>query len=305
MTREEYLNQLKNCLNSLTNDELSEALQYYSDYFEESNDDQKVIAELGTPEELAKTISEKFANVPVATKNQQKDEEEKSNEDYSQQENLYFEFEEKNVQKMVLNFGAASVVLTGGEKFSLETRGITSDYIDCYLSADGILTIKNAKKINPNFFGHNHNTGIVPRFLITVPYNACLNLLKLSVGAGNFRTTGANINCQSVNLEVGAGNLVFNGINSQKTNLRCGMGNLEISGEIQGLTTIDCAMGNVTLNLKGNPNDYSYDVKLGLGNFKFNSQKKSGACKIFAENKKKNHLSVNCSMGNVAVKIKQ
>ena len=43
MTKEEYLNQLKMHLNALTQDELSEALQYYSDYFEEANDDQKVI----------------------------------------------------------------------------------------------------------------------------------------------------------------------------------------------------------------------------------------------------------------------
>ena len=38
MTKEEYLNQLKMHLNALTQDELTEALQYYSDYFEEAND---------------------------------------------------------------------------------------------------------------------------------------------------------------------------------------------------------------------------------------------------------------------------
>ena len=44
MSREEYLNDLKNHLQSLTTDELAEALQYYSDYFEEASDDEKVIA---------------------------------------------------------------------------------------------------------------------------------------------------------------------------------------------------------------------------------------------------------------------
>ena len=78
MTKEEYLNQLKMHLNALTQDELTEALQYYSDYFEEANDDQKVINELGTPEELAKIIIEKFANVPVKT---EKETEETSQED--------------------------------------------------------------------------------------------------------------------------------------------------------------------------------------------------------------------------------
>ena len=61
MTREEYLNELKSSIMSLTTDEQAEAIEYYTDYFEEADDDEKVMRELGTPEELAKTIIEKFA----------------------------------------------------------------------------------------------------------------------------------------------------------------------------------------------------------------------------------------------------
>ena len=60
MNRDEYIKQLESNLLSLTEDEKAEAVQYYSDYFDEANDDQKVIEELGSPEELAKTITEKF-----------------------------------------------------------------------------------------------------------------------------------------------------------------------------------------------------------------------------------------------------
>ena len=67
MTREEYLAELKLKLSSLSQDELNEAMQYYSDYFDEANDDEKVMAELGSPEELSKVIVEKFANVLVKT----------------------------------------------------------------------------------------------------------------------------------------------------------------------------------------------------------------------------------------------
>ena len=67
MTREEYMKALKNNIQSLTVDEQNEALQYYEDYFDEANDDQKVMNELGTPEEVASTIIEKFANALVET----------------------------------------------------------------------------------------------------------------------------------------------------------------------------------------------------------------------------------------------
>ena len=199
MTKEEYLNQLKMHLNALTQDELTEALQYYSDYFEEANDDQKVINELGTPEELAKIIIEKFANVPVKTEKETEEtsQEDKKN-DYEQEENLYFEFESEKVQKLVLNFGAADVVLISGNKYSLETRGVSSDSVNCYLSQDGVLTVNNNKRLNFNFWGHNRGSRIVPRFLVTIPENAHLNSLKIIIGAGNLRTKGCNISSQNV-----------------------------------------------------------------------------------------------------------
>ena len=56
MTREEYMSALKNNIQSLTVDEQNEALQYYEDYFDEANDDQKVMNELGTPEEVAEIV---------------------------------------------------------------------------------------------------------------------------------------------------------------------------------------------------------------------------------------------------------
>ena len=56
MTRDEYLAELKLKLSSLSQDELNEAMQYYSDYFDEANDDEKVMAELGSTEELSKVI---------------------------------------------------------------------------------------------------------------------------------------------------------------------------------------------------------------------------------------------------------
>ena len=148
MTREEYFVALKNNIQSLSLDEQNEALQYYSDYFEEANDDQKVINELGSPEELAKIIIEKFANVPVKTEKETEEtsQEEKKN-DYEQEENLYFEFESKKVQKLVLNFGAADVVLISGDKYSLETRGVSSDSVNCYLSQDGVLTVNNNNEV--------------------------------------------------------------------------------------------------------------------------------------------------------------
>lgn len=58
MSKNEYLNLLGNNLRSLTMEEYSNVMQYYSEYFEDAGpeNEQKVIDELGSPEELAARI---------------------------------------------------------------------------------------------------------------------------------------------------------------------------------------------------------------------------------------------------------
>ena len=73
MTRQEYLEQLGKNLNSLTNDERQEAISYYSDYFEEADNDEEIMKELGSSEELAKTIAAKLANGLAKSKTSQND----------------------------------------------------------------------------------------------------------------------------------------------------------------------------------------------------------------------------------------
>lgn len=58
MTRAEYLARLNAELSPLPNDERDGAMRYYVEYFDEAGEDnqQRVIAELGSPEQLAKTL---------------------------------------------------------------------------------------------------------------------------------------------------------------------------------------------------------------------------------------------------------
>ena len=311
MTREEYLNELKSSIMSLTTDEQAEAIQYYSDYFEEAGDDEKVMRELGSPEELSKTIIEKFANALVDTKsadseNESEDnsEESQNNADYKRSiDALYFEFAKKDVKNLSMDFGAAEVALIEGEKYSIETRGLPEESINCYLSKEGTLVVSNTRRFNLNFWSHNRRSRIVPRVLVTLPKNAALEKIRVGVGAGKLTSRKLSISCQSGSVDVGAGNLVIDGISGGRINMRCGMGNLEFKGSITGNVNLDCGMGSVKLDLKGDPKSYSYDAKVGLGDFHFNDEKKSGVCQIYNNQKLENHFSVNCGMGSVTIKI--
>ena len=311
MTRDEYLNELKSSIMSLSSDEQAEAIQYYSDYFDEADDDEKVMRELGSPEELAKTIIEKFANALVDTNKAgegESDDNAQNRESASGDRSidaLYFEFAKKDVTNISMDFGAAEVALIEGDKYCIETRGLQQECLNCYLSKDGTLVVSNNRRFNLNFWSHDRRSRIVPRILVTIPKNAAVDKLRISVGAGKLVSRPLSISCQSGNMNVDAGNLVLDGILGGKINMRCGMGNLEFKGSVTGIVNLDCGMGSVNLKLKGDPKSYSYDAKVGLGDFRFNDEKKSGVCQIYNNQKLANHFSVNCGMGSVNIKIEE
>lgn len=302
MKREEYLKELKKNLFALTIEEQNEAIEYYSSYFEDANDDDKVIEELGSPEELAKIIEEKFANALSKFQNSEENDEQKSEKKvYKNRDNLYFEYENESVKNLLLNFNFSQVVVIPGEIYSVETRGIDFKSLNCCLSEDGSLIINNTKKFNFGFW--NNHKFISPRILITIPKECKLNHFGLTVSGGTFKTKEISLYCDSGSINLGAGNVFLKSIYGGKMDFHVGMGNLSYTGTVSKKTNIDCGMGNLKLNLFGNEKDYSYDVKLGLGNFKFNKEKRSGTYQSFDENKKENHISVNCGMGNVNIEI--
>ncbi len=301
MTRDEYMTALKNNIQSLTIDEQNEALQYYSDYFDDAGDDEKAMKELGTPEEVAAVIREKFSNTLVKNQNNNQDEE-STGSGGGQYDALYYEFKTSDVKNVEFGFGAAEVVLIPGKKFSVETRGITKQNLLCRIDSENTLVVKNLNKLSGfNFFNHDRSSRIVPRILISIPEGAKLGRFKAAIGAGNFISKDISLSFERGNIEVGAGNFKIKSIDAKDLNLRCGMGNLHIEGSIKGVSNIDCGMGAIKLILKGNDSDYSYDAKVGLGDFKFNKEKRSGVCQVYASSRKENHFSVNCGMGSVNI----
>ena len=311
MTREEYLKELKSSIMSLSSDEQAEAIQYYSDYFDEAGDDEKVMRELGSPNELAKTIIEKFANALVNTKNGSDEKEsegaksEEGGSDGFSIDALYYEFGRNEVKNLSMDFGAAEVALIEDDKYCIETRGLPEECLNCYLNKEGTLVVSNSHRFNLNFWSHNRRSRIVPRILVTLPKNASVEKLRIAVGAGKLTSKKLSVSCRSGNVDVGAGTIVVEGVSGGKINMRCGMGNLEFKGSVTGVVNLDCGMGSVNLELKGDPKTYSYDAKVGLGDFRFNGEKKSGVCQIYNNQRMENHFSVNCGMGSVAIKISE
>lgn len=308
MNREQYLTKLKNLLPALTEEERNEALQYYSDYFDEAGDDEKVIAELGSVEEVAQSIIDKFAGVPATTK--KSSESEDNNDDF---ENIYtraddalcFDFENKDIRALDMKLGGCMAVFVKGKQWMVESRGLLSDEIECRVKNDGTLVLNNVNGVKRfhffGFFNHDRKTRHVPRILITIPENASVRKVNLKIGAGNFLFKDAELAADEMFCNIGAGNLSMTGTKINNLKMTCGMGNITFAGSIGKNLILDCGMGNIKMDLKGNEDDYSFDCKVGLGDFRFGDKTYSGVQTIMANYKKDKHVSANAGMGSIRI----
>ena len=307
MTKGEYLTKLKNLIQALPAEEQEEALAYYSDYFDDAESDDKVIEELGTPEELAKSIIEKFSCVLAKSPNTREENKSESNQTFTAEENSsYFEFEKSAVKNLGLSLGACNAVIKSGKTYKVEYRGFAPSSLRCEINMEGTLIIETKRGFNfQGFFSHEKKNRWCPRILITVPENAELENMKINLGAGQLKTLDLNILSKRTMIDVGAGNFEFSGLKSNASTVKCGMGNISLKGSLKGTTFIDCGMGAVNLILSDSSSDFSYDSKVALGSIEFNGEKRSGISQSYYGTHQENHISMNCGLGEIKVKFQK
>lgn len=338
MDRNTYLAELRNCLAALPVEEQDEALEYFSDFFEDAENDDKVIEELGAPDKLAEEIKAQFAWVPATIDTDvtargaagadgtagaggrggaggaggnggaggfrpKRNAGKKSGGSTYRSAGMFFEFDTDKVKNLELALGAAEIVMIPGSRWTVETRLIEPSAFRCEVTEKGTLIVDNRMRLPNLSFWQHADRHSAPRILLTVPENASLGVFKVSLGAGSFMTKNIAISCKAAFIDVSAGNLVLGNVRGGNWTLHCGAGNMELTGTATGNCNIDCGMGRIAMNLTGNPEQYSFAGRVGLGEISFNNTKRSGVGNIDCNERMENHFSVNCGMGQVAIKM--
>lgn len=305
MTKKQYLKMLEKELQALPIEEQKEALEYYSNYFDEADDDDKVMSELGSPETLAQAIKDKIACVPAKKSTKENDsEKEETRTSSSPFSEAAFSVSKDSVKNLAISLSAAEVVFIPGTEYKAEGRGITPENFRFELDNNGTLVIENNRRSSSiGFFNHSNEKHWHPRILISIPENAVVDGFNFRVGAASVKAKDVNLTCKRGFIDISAGALEFGNLYGHNIDIRCGMGSVKLQGALTGTTNVDCGMGEIKLSLQGNPEDYSCNYKVGLGDIKLNKNKKSGFGQTFSSTRKENHFSVNCGMGSVKINI--
>ena len=96
------------------------------------------------------------------------------------------------------------------------------------------------------------------------------NLLDVDMGAGNLKINSLLVSSKAI-IDGGVGDIYLNDVHVNKFDLDLGTGNSVITGNIYSGADIDTGVGNVSLNLKDNVENFTFDISKGIGKVTLNN----------------------------------
>ena len=124
--------------------------------------------------------------------------------------------------------------------------------------------------------------------------------LKLELGAGT--TTITNCLCETADISVAAGEVTIANGTVENLDLDVAMGELQFTGSVMDELDADCGMGDMRIELPGESSDYNYTVDCGMGDIEVGDSSFGGvASSKKVDNDADIDLDLDCGMGKIEV----
>ena len=124
--------------------------------------------------------------------------------------------------------------------------------------------------------------------------------LKLELGAGT--TTITNSLCETADISVAAGEVTIANGTVENLDLDVAMGELQFAGSVMDELDADCGMGDMRIELPGESSDYNYTVDCGMGDIEVGDSSFGGvASSKKVDNDAEIDLDLDCGMGKIEV----
>lgn len=129
--------------------------------------------------------------------------------------------------------------------------------------------------------------------------------MDISMGAGQLKA--ANIICTRLEAEVGAGEMVLTDCQvAEEAEFSIGAGILKASGAFLGDVDVECAVGTAELKVKGQYEDFNYEVECSMGTVKIGGGTFGGlSSERTVDNNAPKDMKLECAMGGIHVKFSE
>ena len=230
-----------------------------------------------------------------------------------------YSFSPEDVKSLEIRVGGCSFETRPSDNglYYLKVKGIGK--IQFYLDNDGelhIISVYNGRNLNPltNLSWAGSITFYVPEGYsydeVDIEMGAgdlvfddlIADEISLEVGAGNIKIN--NVEARKLEAAAGLGQVEIYGMDVEKLEAEVGMGNLTVQGSLSGDGSVECAMGNVELWLEGSEEDFNYRLEAAAGNIDLGRSSYSGlGQERRINNGASKKLDVECSMGNISIRF--
>lgn len=173
-----------------------------------------------------------------------------------------------------------------------------ADAFECSVKM-GVLHIRYRRK--KWIFHHAINTA---RITLWLPKGKVYSVFTLEIGAGNADLKRLEMQCKTVNLEAGAGNIEVGVVReSQSVFVKIGAGNVSIESVQSSDVRVECGVGNCSLGLEGREDEYNYEISCGIGEIKINDNRMQsiGAGELRKNTQALGTVKLSCGVGEIEI----
>lgn len=216
-------------------------------------------------------------------------------------------FAATEVRKLDAEVGACQLTILPSEDQNIyvHTEGVGN--FQCY-TEDGTLCLKGSSTGSIGADLSKEEDGIdlnlqlsACNITLYVPLDFYFEEAKISLGAGAV-SGSCPWKVGELELELAAGEITLSNVESATLNAEVGAGVLDYEGCISKEANVECGMGEVLVKLDDAQTDYNYDVEVAAGDVTIGSESFSGiAGERKIDNNAAKKIDIECAMGSVEV----
>lgn len=205
-----------------------------------------------------------------------------------------YTIEDIEAPKLNISVGAGDLKIKYHSEPVVKLEISKNDQMQCYVK-DNTLNIRGGVKNAAN---------INSEMIVYLPEGENYKEIFVDIGAGSLVADA--MSGGKIEMNVGMGHTDIDNVTVKNIEVSVGMGQVEIEGNVTGDATIDCGMGQVNMELKGNGDDFDYELDCGVGSLTVD-----GVCNITGvgdrsvDNDSSKEIEISVGMGSVEVKFSE
>ncbi len=245
MNKQTYIKELQKALQNGNEADQEDIIRYVTEYFEDAEDDEQVLKELGTPQEFLANIQKDQAE-QIETKTEE-----------------ITEMNDNGIQRISICVDLGDVKIEKGKELQFQAIGVPEKEYKTY-------TAQNTLYIQSTYRFHFRISRNSIRYLyrLTVPENMWLTFMEIECKLGN--VVLSDINVKELQIKEHLGDIRLTRVNCDKMKLIQKMGEIDYVGDHPGDMVLKNAMGSIDVTIHDDETHYNYDCSAAMGSVKIN-----------------------------------